>query len=37
MLRLLEKEETIVENSLLPFKNPKPQNNKCKEAEIEKW
>ncbi|MGB9854375.1 MAG: hypothetical protein ACPLRY_06185 [Candidatus Bathyarchaeales archaeon] len=23
-------EETIIENSLLPFKNPKPQNNKRK-------
>jgi hypothetical protein len=32
-----EEEETITENSILPFKNPKPQNNKCKEAEMEKW
>jgi hypothetical protein len=31
------KEETITENSILPFKNSKPQNNKRKEAEIEKW
>ena len=23
-----EEEETITENSILPFKNPKPQNNK---------
>jgi hypothetical protein len=24
----IKKEETITENSILPFKNPKPQNNK---------
>jgi hypothetical protein len=28
-------EETIKENSILPFKNQKQQNNKCKEAEKE--
>jgi len=28
-------EETIKENFLLPFKNQKQQNNKCKEAEKE--
>ena len=27
-LLLTEEEETIKENSILPFKNPKPQNNK---------
>jgi hypothetical protein len=26
----IKKEETIKENSVLPFKNPKPQNNKRK-------
>ncbi|MCW4008079.1 MAG: hypothetical protein NWF09_05250 [Candidatus Bathyarchaeota archaeon] len=27
---VFEEEETITENSILPFKNPKPQNNKRK-------
>jgi len=27
-------EETITENSILPFKNPKPQNNKRRGVEI---
>jgi len=30
-----EEEETITENSILPFKNPKQQNNKCKDGEKE--
>ncbi len=32
-LPTIEEEETIKENSILQFKNPKQQNNKRKEAE----
>ncbi|MCS7113972.1 MAG: hypothetical protein RMJ15_09755 [Nitrososphaerota archaeon] len=31
----IEETETIKENSILPFKNPKSPNNKCEEAEKE--
>ncbi|MEM3823407.1 MAG: hypothetical protein QXH87_00575 [Candidatus Bathyarchaeia archaeon] len=31
-LPAIEEEKTITENSILQFKNPKPQNNKHKEA-----
>jgi hypothetical protein len=31
----IEEEETTIKNSLLPFKNPKPQNNERKEGEKE--
>jgi hypothetical protein len=33
-LPTIEEEETIKENSILPFKNPKQQNNKRKETKM---
>jgi len=35
-LTSIDEEETIKENSILPFKNPKPQNNKRKGGRKEK-